>query len=143
MTTYQIRSNIRYNEDILDQLQIEKREIERKLEELDALKGKVSNLQLRFGDKQEQRKTMLLGAARSTVQNKILGIYHDGMSGLLNGTEFNGAYEGLSESKQRINAQIAVLDGELSRCNENIAYRNGRCEYWRDQLAIALAEEAE
>lgn len=143
MTTYQIRSNITYNENILDELRTEKREVERKLVELDALKVKVSNLQSRFGDKQEHRKTMLLGVTRSTIQNKILKTYYDGMNGLLSGTEFSNAYEGLSESKRRIDSKIAGLDRELSRCNENIAYRNERCAYWRAQLAIALAEEAE
>ena len=143
MTTYQIRSNITYNENILDELRTEKREVERKLVELDALKVKVSNLQSRFGDKQEHRKTMLLGVTRSTIQNKILKTYYDGMNGLLSGTEFSNAYEGLSESKRRIDSKIAGLHRELSRCNENIAYRNERCEYWRAQLAIALAEEAE
>ena len=107
MTTYQIRSNITYNENILDELRTEKREVERKLVELDALKVKVSNLQSRFGDKQEHRKTMLLGVTRSTIQNKILKTYYDGMNGLLSGTEFSNAYEGLSESKRRIDSKIA------------------------------------
>lgn len=143
MTANQIRSNIAYNEDIIDELYEEKMNIERELDELDALKSKISNLQAKFEDRQQHRQNMLLGFTRSVIQNKILKTYYEGMKSLLEGTDFHNACAGLWESKQRIHSKMMALEGELSRCNESIAYRRGRCEYWRAQLAAALAEEAE
>lgn len=141
MTESQVRANITYNQNILDELYMEKSKIESQLYELDMLRDKVSGLQQRFGEKQQHRQTMLQRFTHSTIQNKILKTYYDGMKGLLSGTEFNSAYEGLSESKCKINGKVEVLQESLGRCVDNIAYRKERCDYWRNQLASLLAEE--
>ena len=141
MTESRIRSNITYNQNILDELYMEKSKIESQLYELDLLRDKVSGLQQRFGDRQQHRQTMLQRITHSTIQNKILKTYYDGMKVLLSGTEFNSAYEGLSESKCKINREVEVLQESLGRCVDNIAYRKERCDYWRSQLASLLAEE--
>ena len=53
MTESQIRSNITYNQNILDELYMEKSKIESQLYELDLLRDKVFGLQQRFGDDEE------------------------------------------------------------------------------------------
>ena len=63
------------------------------------------------------------------------------MSQLLEGSDFNNAYEGLSEAKRIINRKILEIDQQLDDCKGRIAYRRQRRDYWRAQLAAALAKE--
>ena len=50
MTSDEIRSNIRYNENLIDQYIREKSGLEKQVEELEALRSKYSSLQSRFGE---------------------------------------------------------------------------------------------
>lgn len=143
MTEAEIRSNIRYNEDLIDQYTQEKRDVEAQIDELDALKSKYSGLQSRFGERQQQRQTSLASMLGSGIQNSILHKYYSGMSGLLGGTGFNNAYDGLSEAKRRIDQKIAQLDYQRNDYEDKISYCKERHAYWRSQLATASAEETE
>ena len=59
MTIEEIRSNIRYNENLIAQYSQEKRDLENQISELEALSAKYSGLQSRFGDRQQQRQNRL------------------------------------------------------------------------------------
>lgn len=142
MTVEEIRSNIRYNENLIDQYISEKADLEKQIDELDLLKSKYSSVQTNFGDRQQQRQNKLASFLSSGVQNKILGRYYDGMNGLLTGTDFNNAYNGLSEAQQIISNKITQLDQQLDDCEGNLSYRRQRLSYWQSQLNIALSEEA-
>ena len=142
MTADEIRYNIWYNEDLIDQYTSEKASLEKKIDELDQLKSKFGSVQTSFGDQQQKRKNKLASFLSSSVQNKILGKYYDGMNGLLTGTDYNNAYNGLSEAKRVISNKISQLDQQLDDCKDNLAYRRQRRDYWQSQLEIALAEEA-
>ena len=141
MTVSQIRSNIRYNENLIDEYTRERRELEKQIEELEALGDKYGRLQTRFGDRQQLRQSKLAAFLSSRIQNQILKQYYNGMSQLLGGSDFNNAYEGLSEAKRIINRKILELDQQLEDCKGRIAYRKQRRDYWRAQLAAALAKE--
>lgn len=143
MTIEEIRSNIRYNENLIAQYSQEKRDLENQISELEALSAKYSGLQSRFGDRQQQRQNRLSFFLSSCLQNQILKRYYNGMNGLLGGSDFNNAYDGLSEAKRKINQKINQLDDRLDDCKERIAYRRRRCDYWKSQLATAMAEGGE
>ena len=142
MTADEIRYNIWYNEDLIDQRIAEKVDLEKQIEELDLLKSKFSRVQTDFGDRQQQRKNNLASFLSNSVQNKIPGRYYDGMNGLLTGADFNKAYHGLSEAKDIISSKISQLDQRLDDCRDNLAYRRRQRDYWQSRLNIALAEEA-
>ncbi len=141
MTVYEIRSNIRYNEDLLDQFYAEKAEIEKKIDELERLSGKFDVLQNNFSQKQTRRLQGLSQFSQSTISNRIVPIYRDGMGELLNGAQYHTALNGLSTAKSRIGSKKQELLEELSDCEGRISYRNDRKMYWQEQLRIALAQE--
>ncbi len=141
MTANEIRNNIRYNENLIDQFYAEKAEIEKKIEELECLRAKFTTLQDHFGSKQEQRKQGLARFSQTTISNKIVPVYLEGMRGLLTGAEFNNAFQGLSTAKGKINQKIQELLQELHNCESSIDYRTGRKLYWQEQLRLALAKE--
>ncbi len=141
MTANEIRDNIRYNENLIDQFYAEKAEIEKKIEELELLRAKFTTLQDNFGSKQERRKQGLSVFAQTTISNKIVPGYLNGMSALLNGAEFNNAFQGLSTAKGKINGKIQELLQELHDCEGRIEYRTDRKLYWQEQLRLALAKE--
>ena len=99
MTESQIRSNITYNQNILDELYMEKSKIESQLYELDLLRDKVSGLQQRFGDRQQHRQTMLQRITHSTIQNKILKTYY--------------AVEGKFDGNTNININAVIEDQKV------------------------------
>ena len=140
MTIAEIRSNIRYNENLIEQYSNEKRGLETQISELEALSSKFSGLQSRFGDRQQQRQNKLSFFLSSCLQNQILKRYYNGMNGLLGGSDFNNAYDGLSEAKRKISQKINQLDDQLDDCKERIAYRRRRRDHWKYQLATAMAE---
>ncbi len=141
MTANEIRNNIRYNENLIDQFYAEKAEIEKKIEELECLRTKFTTLQDNFGSKQEHRKQGLARFSQTTISNKIVAGYAAGMNELLNGTQFNNAFNGLSTARSTITAKIQELIQELHACEGRIEYRNGRKLYWQEQLRLALAKE--
>lgn len=141
MTSSEIRNNIQYNENLINQYNAEKRNINNKLDELECLRDKFSTLQNDFGNRQFRRQQNLSIYSSKRLQNKIFASYCTGMGSLLRGTEFNNAYEGLSYAKQKINVKIQELIGDLSSCERKIANANAQKEYWKAQLIIAESEE--
>ena len=83
MNSETIRSNIRYNEDLLDEYSAEKKAITEAITELETLKQKYSTLQDKFGERQEKRKASLLTFSGTTVSNKITSAYYTGMNDML------------------------------------------------------------
>lgn len=140
MTVNEIQNNIIYNENLIYQFNYEKREIEAQINELEQLREKFSTLQTNFGAKQEDRKRGLQHFSVSAISNKIFSSYFNGMTSLLNGYQFNDAYEGLSTAKQRINIKLNELIQNLSDCEDKITYRENRKIYWQEQLRVALTK---
>ncbi len=143
MTSSEIRNNIRYNENLINQYNTEKRNINNKLDELECLRDKFSALQNDFGNRQFKRQQSLSIYSSKRLQNKIFGSYCTGMGSLLKGVEFNNTYEGLSFAKQKINNKMQELLGKLSNCESKIANAISQNEYWKAQLVIAEAKEEE
>lgn len=140
MTVNEIRNNIIYNENLIDQFYAEKRRIETQIDELEQLRGKFTTLQNNFGAKQESRQQGLLRFSHAIVSNKIFSNYFNGMTSLLGGHQFNDAYNGLTTAKQKINNKLQELLENLSDCEGRITYRENRKIYWQEQLRLALAE---
>lgn len=141
MTSSEIRNNIRYNENLINQYNAEKCNINNKLDELECLRNKFSTLQNDFGNRQYRRQQSLSVYSSKKLQNKIFGSYCIGMSSLLKGVEFNNTYEGLSFAKQKINKKMQELLNNLSNCESKIANAVSQKEYWKAQLVIAEAKE--
>ena len=140
MTVNEIRNNIIYNENLINQFYAEKRTIETQINELEQLRGKFTTLQNNFGTKQESRQQGLLRFSQVIVSNKIFSNYLKGMTSLLCGRQFNDAYNGLTTAKQKINTKLNELIQNLYDCEERISYRENRKIYWQEQLRLALAE---
>lgn len=134
MTEAEIWSNIRYNEQKIDEHAAEIRRLERQINELEALRNKCGSLQSRFSERQQHRQGRLQDLLSSSLQNQIVRRYYNGMSSLLSGREFNEAYEGLNEAKRMINHKIRNLDQELDEAQASLNYRRNRREYWLREL---------
>lgn len=141
MNVNEIKSNIRYNENLIDQFYSEKLSIEKKIEELEQLRNKFGTLQSNFAAKQDKRQQGIAGFCKTSVNNKIYSSYLSGMTELLKGKEFNSAYEGLTTAKEKINVKLKKLLNDLYECENKISYRQGRKIYWQDQLRFALVKE--
>ena len=139
MTGEEIRRHIIYTEKQIDQLMYEKRRIEEKIWELEALCSKIMNLQVKFGDRQQQRQSKLTLFLKCGIQNRTIQRYYSGMNNLLKGNEFNNAYNGLSEAKCRAVQEITKLNQQLEECLANIDNYKRKSENWRRQL-INMAE---
>lgn len=109
MTPDQIRDNIRYNENLIDQFYSEKTSIEEKIEELEQLRGKFSTLQNSFRSKQDNRQQGLSRFSQVSLNNKIFTSYLSGMTDLLNGAQFKNAFDGLTTAKRKISSKIQEL----------------------------------
>ena len=134
MTEAEIWSNIRYNEQKIDEHAAQIRRLERQINDLEALRNKCSTLQSRFSERQQHRQGRLQDLLSSSLQNQIVRRYYNGMSSLLSGREFNEAYEGLNEAKRMINHKIRNLDQELDEAQASLNYRRNRREYWLREL---------
>ena len=134
MTEAEIWSNIRYNENKIDEYADQIRRLERQINELESLRNKCSSLQSRFAERQQHRQSKLQALLGSSIQNQIVRKYYEGMNSLLVGREFNDAYEGINEAKSVINRKIRNLDQQLDEARDNLAYRRSRREYWLREL---------
>lgn len=140
MTVNEIRNNIIYNENLIEQFYAEKRAIESQIDELEQLRDKFTTLQNNFGAKQESRQQGLLRFSHAIVSNKIFSNYLNGMTSLLGGQQFNDAYDGLTTAKQKINTKLNELLQNFNDCEGRISYRENRKIYWQEQLKLALVE---
>lgn len=141
MTVDEIYGNIRYNENLIDQFQRERRDLERQIAELESLRDKFSVLQMRFEERQNSRRRGLQLFQSSSIHNQIVGRYVSGMTGLLSGWEFQNACWGLEEARERIKRKLWELDRKADECSDRISYRHARRNYWISQLHAALAAE--
>ncbi len=136
MTVNEIRNNIRNNENLIEKVHSEKVSIENMISELEQLRTKFDILQTDFGSKQDSRQQGLSMFKQISIGNKIFSAYLSGMTDLLNGTEFNNAYDGLTVAKGKITTKIQELFQELSDCEGRIIYYQNRKNYWEEQLRL-------
>lgn len=134
MTEYEIRNNIRYNEELVDDCQSKIRELEEQIDSLECLKSKFLTLQTNFGDRQDARKRGLSGIFNKTGQMRIASRYYSGMNDLLNGTEFMNAYNGLSDAKDAIVQELNKIYTKKDDLSGELNYRKQRITYWKTQL---------
>ncbi|MCC8029208.1 MAG: hypothetical protein LIO75_05365 [Lachnospiraceae bacterium] len=119
MGTDQIMRQIRRYESRIESLQKEIRELEQDNEELELLAGKYRNLQSSFEAHQSERKNALSVLEHASNMNSVSG-YCRGMHSLLNGSEFSGAYNGISESISKIRKKQRQAEEEISICRSQI-----------------------
>ena len=141
MTVEEIKTNIRYNENLVDEYFIKKKKIESDIFDLEKLRDKFGSLQSNFCERQQKRQLGLAKFTAINVKNKVFNTYYNGMKDLLNGYQFNNANDGLTIAKDKINKQIYRLFDELEECENTIRYRQGRIYYWNNELRKALAEQ--
>ena len=141
MTLEEIRSNIRYNEGLLNQYSTQKGNIERKLTGLDTLKQKISALQFDLEKRQEERIKHLCKYDLKPIRNKIYSRYFEGMHDLLSGTQFHHVYEGLTSAKQITQNRIHQVLQELNECEGRISQCRESIDYWNMQLKLLPSEE--
>lgn len=134
MTEQEIKSNIRYNEELVEPYQGQMRELEEQISSLECLKNKFTTLQTNFGSRQDARKRCLSSVSSRVSQIKIASRYYSGMNDLLNGTEFINAYNGLEDAKGTITRELDRIYMQLDDLSGKLNYRTQRITYWRTQL---------
>lgn len=137
MTKAEVKSNIRYNENLIAQYRNNISQLQSQINELERLRTKFQNLQNAFGSRQSNRKRKLSSVYSAKLNVKMLSVYASVMNGLLSGSEYRNTYNGLSTAQERINSQIRSLNREINDNNSNLSYRQGRANYWRRQLPYA------
>lgn len=141
MTVEEIKYNIHYNENLIDEFRVKKNRIQAQILELETLLNKYIALQERFDSKLHQRKSKISPLVKLMYPNQIMGRYIKGMQELLEGTETEKTREGLWEARRRIKNKIMDLERVLEECERTILYRRERRDYWRTQLAVATVKE--
>ena len=134
MIEQEIKNNIRYNEELIESYQSQKRAFEEQINSLECLKSKFITLQTNFEIRQDVRKRGLLGVSEKISQIKIASRYYNGMSELLNGREFVNVYDGLTDVKNMINREINKIYMDLDEVSAKINNRTQRISYWRTKL---------
>lgn len=137
MTKAEVQGNIRYNENLVAQYRNNISQLQSQIHELERLRTKFQTLQNSFGSKQSNRKRKLSSVFSAKVNVKMISTYASAMNGLLTGTEYRNAYNGLSTAQEKINSQIRTISREISDNTANLNYRQGRINYWRNQLQYA------
>lgn len=137
MTKAQVNSNIRYNENLIRTYQRSVQSLNSQIEELNMLKRKIQGYQSEFSSRERNRKNKLSNNFSGRFNLKFVISYVKGMIGLLTGSEYRNAYNGLSEAIHRIDKQIDSLRREVNSYNGQISYRRKRIDYWKRQLRYA------
>lgn len=141
MTVEEIKYNIHYNENLIDEFRVKKNKVQAQILELETLLNKYIALQERFDNRLHQRKSKISPLVQLMYPNQIMGRYIKGMRELLEGTEAEKTREGLWEARRRIKNKIMDLERLLEECERTILYRRERRDYWRAQLAVAMVKE--
>lgn len=141
MEVYEIKQNILYNENLKDELIADQRNIEKALEEQEALE-KVFNKKIEQVYESVTVKKRRLDLGISTLTDHIiLQKYAEGMKELLSGSQFTHTMEGLTEAKRQIRSKMMETIAKLDECEEQINYRSGRITYWKQELRKKQMEE--
>jgi DNA repair exonuclease SbcCD ATPase subunit len=137
MTVAEVQGHINYNENLVAQYRNIISQLETQLRELESLRSKFQVLQNSFGNRQSNRKRKLSSVSSTKVNVKMIPIYVSAMNGLLTGSEYRSAYNGLSAAQERINSQINSIRREISDNIANLNASQSSVYYWRDQLKYA------
>lgn len=121
MSRSSIYRRIRSCENEIESYRSRIRILQDKQANLRALRQKYSNLQNNFGSRQSSRKNSLSNLRATHFNIKMVSPYYAGMSDLLNGSEFNHAYNGLEEAKSKISSSINSLQCEIDSFRNSIS----------------------
>lgn len=143
MKSDDIRRQIRENENIIGQYQAEIRELNAKIDELELLRNKLSNLQHRFADRQALRRRGVAKFLGNKAGCSVVRKYYDGMSELLTGREYGRAYDGLVEAKANAMKIIRELLDEIEKYEQRIGNLKRSNTSLHSQWASAIEEEQE
>lgn len=141
MTKEEVKQNIRYNENLVNQYQrrlnslnqqvnslnstvrqlnaqnndlvSRKKKLEGELAELGQLKNKVQNLRDEFSSRQTRRMTGYNRNIGSIFTTNFFSSYINGMKSLLSGSEYRNAYNGLSSAVDKVVKKIKEKDREV------------------------------
>lgn len=134
MTEGEIKGNISYNENLIQGYLTQITKIQGEIEELEALKSKISNFQFDFASRQDSRRSGLSKYISFNLRSNIFSKYITGMSELLNGQEYTNTYNGLTTASERVQNKINEKTSSLTEVENNLSYRRKRKSYWEQQL---------
>ena len=119
MTEAQRRQRAAAYEQTLETLNAKAAELEKDMEELEALAGKFSGLQDRLALRKSERMAVL-GTIGGICHVKSARVYHQGMSELAGGPDYGAVYGGLSDAIDKIYQEISSIRQQLSSCEYEI-----------------------
>lgn len=123
MTEESIKRKISTYEDDIDEYCANKRIIQTKIADLEALKNKYTAYQREFETCQTNRKTKLEGLHTIPRSTRITESLYNGMSDLLSGNKYQNAYYEIDGAKATITARIEELTNEIETYDDLIAAR--------------------
>lgn len=141
MTKAEVQSNIRYNQGLVEQYSNTISRLQSQINELERLRMKYQGLQNSFGNRQSDRKRKLASVFSAKANVRMLSIYASAMNSLLSGSEYMDAYNGLSVAQERINSRIRELSWQINDNVAKINYRQGRIDYWTNQLQYITSKK--
>lgn len=143
MSSSDIRGQISYYENVLDQYYDEKASLESQIQDLEILKGRLKEIQERSEAMQQSRKNRLSILGENGVSNNLFSKYFSGMSSLLSGSEYVSANNGMSSSIEITQAEIYRLSGQLDNVIWNISNTQSTIDSLKIDLEAAIAEESQ
>ncbi len=121
MSESSLRASIQSNNNQISEYRARIADLKKKIQELDTLKSKFIKMQEEFGKEQVTRKKRLNQITNTVNRNKIYTNYYSGMSTLLDGKEFQKAYNGPNEANRKITTKIGQLQEKISSYNSSIS----------------------
>ena len=123
MTEESIKRKISTYEDDIDEYCADKRIIQAKIADLEALKNKYTAYQREFETCQTNRNTKLEGLHTIPRSTRITESLYNGMSDLLSGNKYQSAYCEIDGARATITVRIEQLANEIETYDDLIASR--------------------
>lgn len=141
MSRQKIINKIHEQENDIEFYYAEINKCEKKIEELEMLRGKYTSFQSNFFESIQRRKARLENMKLHSESAKIANRYYSGMSQLLQGIDLGNAYDGLDRAKTAIWNKILELDNYIETNKGKIVSANNRICSLREELRKLDREE--
>lgn len=141
MSRQRIINEICQHENDIDFYYTQINEYERKIEELEILRGKYTSFQSGFWESIQKRKARLENVKLYSESAKTGNRYYAGMSQLLQGAELENLYDGLEMARNVIWSKIQEQENYIEATGEKIAFANHRISSLEEELRKLDREE--
>ncbi len=134
MTAYEIRNNIRYNEEQADCCARQIRRLKEKIAALEHMRERVAGLEAAFDDSQSRRRKELAAVQNRRYCPKAVSNYYSDMQTLLSGVDFQAVCHGFGEAKMRFQKESDDIWNQIEELSVKLGNQREQIVYWKEQL---------